>query len=678
MIVTFTITTATVVIGSLVVITNAGMSWVSRKQALKRQKAQHDYETKALQEGHEAAMKQFNELCDVKREIASEEFQKNIDYLYSQQKQSIHDAAYFASLDEWPLHVPPMVMRNDNLFVPKDKSVSSNIVMQIEPVHIIMAPCSDVFFRNSFHSGIENNLSSFFETFWGPSSWHPVIFYQQAWKNKTKDADDITIKNMYSKIGSIPTIIVNPVVGKDSLRFETSFWNIIEDNRGENTNGAVFSLPIEFPKSIYQFKANKDYPECDRSYLIQELSSFLESMLSMLVDQYSWRRYHYAPNQTEVIKGKGLLYNKDEIKSLAEDYILTLQDSIKNADVFFVTDTNKVLSYCINVDSLVENGKCFYNVLKNLIKRDNLSLEEILVSLPFYGCEFEKELLTFCKLNRSLYNISSTVIQKLEYKYIFNLMTGKTEEEIIKSANRFPYNANEGKQTKIYDELLSYVDTRHDLFWKRCNSSVVDIINKSRELDKWTDKRDWARPKISRIIKEKYLKEIEYIIQKSEQKILQIKGECINKFVDNVFKDFSNVLEIDNQTIAQASENIKENLKKKYLVRAVWKPEEMTTLVLTHSYSNAVVNTWIDYKWLDNDIVRYPNEITEDRYSYIKKCFDDEIWHFLRDDTINEINDILDGNNNKTSSNQSDSGDYSSSDSDWDPVSEVLLDNVMY
>lgn len=679
MIVTFTITTATVVIGSLVVGANAGMTWISRKYAQKRLKAQHDYEEKVMQEGHKAAMQQFKELCDVKKEIAEEEFNRNVEFLNQQQKQSLHDAAYFSSLDEWPLYVPPMVMRNDNLFVPNDKDVSANLVNQVEPVHIILAPCSDVFFRNDFHMEIEKELSSFFEIFWGPSTLHPVIFYKQAWKNKTKDADQIAVKNIYSKISTIPTIIINPVVGKSSLRFELSFWNILADNREGNKEGMVFSLPIEFPCDKFQFKANNDYPEECKSYIVQETVSFLKSMLSLLIDQYSWRRYHFPPNQTRIINEKGLSYNNAEIESLAEDYNQTLQKSIENAEIFIVTETNNVLDYCKNVDSLNYSKTCFETILRNLLKQESGTLESMLLSIPFYGCDFEKELLVFCENNANLYQISEDVINKLKAKYSYDYLMEAIEKKLSLTRNHRPYDAEYGKSTVAYKTIIEKINSHYNSFWKRCNSLTMSIINQSRDFNDLTDKRNWARPKINSMVHDEYLKEEDSIMKDIHPRTVHIKEECIAAFLQSVFKENVDKLNFDKKILDSVLSELYLFLKEKYISNNIeWSPLPYMIMLKEHKYyADMVVKIWIQYNFMEEDVVKFPNEIPKEKLEDIKNCFLIYIWKDIEKDFEDGIETILNmpyGSSTNTSEYYYDS----SSDSYDNTVAEVLLDNVMY
>ncbi len=676
MIVTFTITTATLVIGSLVVGANAGMAWISRKYAQKRLKAQHDYEEKVMQEGHKAAMQQFKELCDVKKEIAEEEFNKNLEFLNQQQKQSIHDAAYFSSLDEWPLYVPPMVMRNDNLFVPNDKDVSTNLVMQVEPVHIIFAPCSDVMFRNNFHAEIEKKLSSYFEQFWGPSTLHPVIFYQQAWKNKTKDADQITVKNIYSKISTIPTIIINPVVGKNSLRFEVSFWNILEDNREGNKEGMVFSLPIEFPCNGFFFKANSDYPEEIKVIVVQETVSFLKSMLSMLIDQYSWRRYHFPPNQTRVINEKGLSYNNAEIESLAEDYNQTLQRSIDNAEIFIITEPNNVLNYCKNVDSLNNDKKCLETILRKLLKQDSSSFEDLLLSIPFYGCEFEKQLLVFCENNASLYQISEDTINKLRYKYTYDYLMEVIEKKLSQTINHRPYNAGQGKDTVAYKSVIEQINSHYNSFWKRCNLLTMSIINQSRDFHDLTDKRNWARPKINKMVSDEYLKEEKAIMKDIHPKIAFIKEESIVSFLQSVVKENVDKLNFDKKILDSVYSELNHFLKEKYISNDVeWSPLPYMVMGKEHKdYANMVVKTWIQYEFMEEDIVKFPNMIPKGQLEDIKNCFYNKIWKNIEKDFEQGLETIL----NKSYGINANSSDYDSSLELYDnTVAEVLLDSCM-
>lgn len=687
MFVTISITAGTLAIGAMIVAANSVMTWVSGVNARKRQKAQHEYEVKALREGHQAAMQQFQELCNVKKEIAEDEFKRNMELLKQQQQQSLFDVGYFSSLDEWPLQIPPMVMRNDNLFLKSnDENVSpnevenmfSNIVMQIEPVHIIMSPCMDVSFRNSFHVKIEKKLSSFFEEYWGPSTMHPVIFYKQCWKDKTHDADGITVNNMHVKIPTIPTIIINPVVDKDSLRFETSFWNIFGDDRERNTDDIVNGLPISFPKDVYPFKSGMDYSERDQERLSIEIASFLMSMFSMLVDQYYWRRYRFAPHQPDVIKRHAISYSTQEIESLYTDYFQNLSETLTSSDIHPLIETDETLNYCKTVDVLSDKCLCFKEVLRSLSGSKVDDLNQLLLSLPFLNAKFFQSLISFCKCNQTLYSISNKTIGELQYildfsyckSYIFQV----AKKEISDSSNQMPYDHYSCEETNAYKKIFEIIDSHRDSFWQSCKSFSYDIINKSRMTSKYTDKRNWARDKIEAGIEKMAEDETNSIIPTLYCEIKEAKRESVISFVNKIISDCQDEKKFDKKIIQEVSQLLKNELVELYVKDITWSPKKNWKNRPAYHFADKVVNVWIEYNFGSEDIVYKPSQVPTSSKEEIKKSFMDGIWRWnVVYDTEKALEDIFDGDKKSIPSYD----DYSSND-DWsgwsfgDPITETF------
>ena len=680
MFVTISLTAGTVVIGAAIVLANAGMTWFSGVHARKRQKAQHEYEEKALREGHLAAMQQFLELCNVKKKIAEDEFKRNVELLKQQQRQSLRDVGYFSSLDEWPLQIPPMVMRNDILFLSSNEgdvlsneveNMFSNIVMQVEPVHIIMSPCRDVYFRNSFHDEIERNLSSFFDKYWGASTMRPVIFYKQCWKDKTQDADEITVRNMFSKINAIPTIIINPVVGKDSLRFEASFWNIFGDNREDS-----------FPKEIYAFEFGVDYSKQNREYLTKEIVSFLMSLFSMLVDQYYWRRYHFAPHQPDIIKQCAISYSTQEIDSLYKEYFQFFSDALSSSSIHPLIETDETLNYCKAVDVLSDKGLCFKEILRKLSNCKADDLNQLLLSMPFIKASFSQSIISFCKLNQPLYSISNETISKLQYKLDYNncksALYKLAKRKIMDESNEMPYNNYSCKETNAYKKISGLIENHRNAFWISCRDYSFSIVKNSETTSKYTDKRDWARKRIEDEV-EKRAEELKIsIMPKLYLEINEAKKEAIHSFVKDIVNDYLRDCQqneiSDNEILNEVSKLLYEKLVENYVKDFVCAYESTWNNRPAFAFADKVVNVLITYVFLSEDIVYTSSEVSEAALNDIKKIFMDCVWErYVVFGIEYALENIFDGGNEQLSSYDDNSS--SSSSIEWsfgDPISETF------
>lgn len=87
----------------------------SQHSALIAQK-QQAFEEKVAREGMENAQVELAELCALQREI-NEKMQKDrLDLINSNHKRSLMLDAYAESLKDWPLVVPPYVLKNDTFY----------------------------------------------------------------------------------------------------------------------------------------------------------------------------------------------------------------------------------------------------------------------------------------------------------------------------------------------------------------------------------------------------------------------------------------------------------------------------------------------------------------------------------------------------------------------------------
>lgn len=281
---------ATVTIGAILLQLGAGYINSRRQCKLSNDMAaaQKDFEEKATLHGIENARNEYRQLCGLQREIEIRMQQDRIQQIRDNFYSSLDIIAYSESLRNFPLLVPPFVMKNESLPLLSDE-FTNNASKEKVAMHCILTNCTDTQFNVKIFPELEERLSGYFCEYWNIGSPHSILFYQGGWKDSTKDARPY-ISNLKSELRTLPTLVISPVITEsDGLQFLFSCWGMGTEQ--EFSDNSVF-----VPKGLkFEYKPNHPYSEEEKESILNELVPSLEAFISFFADVYYWLYYGTPP-----------------------------------------------------------------------------------------------------------------------------------------------------------------------------------------------------------------------------------------------------------------------------------------------------------------------------------------------------------------------------------------------
>lgn len=288
---------ATVTIGAILLQLGAGYINSRRQCKLSNDMAaaQKDFEEQATLHGIENARNEYRQLCSLQREIEIRMQQDRVQQIRENFYSSLDIIAYSESLRNFPLLVPPFVMKNESLPWLSDES-DCNPSKEKVAMHCILTNCTDTQFNVKIFPELEERLSGYFCKYWNIGSPHSILFYQGGWKDTTKDARPY-ISNLKSELRTLPTLVISPVITEsDGLQFLFSCWGIGTEE--EFSDNSIF-----VPQGLkFDYKPNHPYSDEDKENVLAELVPSLEAFISFFADVYYWLYYGTPPFLPSLIK----------------------------------------------------------------------------------------------------------------------------------------------------------------------------------------------------------------------------------------------------------------------------------------------------------------------------------------------------------------------------------------
>lgn len=358
----------TVTIGAILLQLGAGYINSRRQCKLSNNMAvaQKKFEKKAALCGIENARNEYRQLCGLQREIEIRMQQDRIQQIKDDFYSNLDIIAYSESLRNFPLIVPPFVMKNES-FPLLLGEFNNNASTEKVAMHCILTNCTDTQFNVRIFPELEERLSGYFCEYWNIGSSHSILFYQGGWKDSIKDARPY-ISNLKSELKTLPTLVISPVITeRDGLQFLFSCW-------GMGTEQEFSDNSIFVPKGLqFEYKPNYPYSEEEKESILDELMPSLEAFISFFADVYYWLYYGTPPLLPSLIK--------NEIK-------------LKIVENEFMCQYEALLENCIS-DGIVFNAhpeRIIYLIksLPNLCDKRNKCLK-IWKKYIFKNCEKERD-----------------------------------------------------------------------------------------------------------------------------------------------------------------------------------------------------------------------------------------------------------------------------------------------
>lgn len=288
--------------------------------------AQKKFEEKATLHGIENARNEYRQLCGLQREIEIRMQQDRIQQIRDNFYSNLDIIAYSESLKNFPLLVPPFVMKNESLPLLSGK-YKNNASKEKVAMHCILTNCTDTQFNVKIFPELEERLSGYFCEYWNIGSPHSVLFYQGGWKDSTKDARPY-ISNLKSELRTLPTLVISPVITEnDGLQFLFSCW-------GMGTEQEFSDNSIFVPHGLkFEYKPNYPYSDEEKESVLNELVPSLEAFISFFADVYYWFYYGTPPLLPSLMKKNCIKLSLGQCDDYKCQYLDILQME-RSTDIF--------------------------------------------------------------------------------------------------------------------------------------------------------------------------------------------------------------------------------------------------------------------------------------------------------------------------------------------------------
>ncbi|MGM9803761.1 MAG: hypothetical protein ACI308_06235 [Muribaculaceae bacterium] len=436
------------------------------------------------------------------------------------------------SRKNWPLLVPPLVMRNDvRFFLDTNLPVSFE---QYEPVNVLFAPSCCLAFSEQVQPAIAAKLQMYFERYWGYGSAHQIMFYNNCWVG-AKVGDETTVRDIEALTGTTPSIVITPQVNDGKLFLSLSHWHLATTNV-EASQHSCFEQMITLPIDGVNFSTD-NYAESDVELIANEASQAIACLCGMYVDIYAWSRYHTAPLLPGLLARNAFDWGNKQLAETNKAYVELLKSSVASGVAVLGIHDKAIADFCVAVDKPFGTKHC-------------------LRSLPIFGSKLGKKffapllpstqacIIELLKQHNNHYCIDRKVINQLHADYAINLLVLAAYELIDASPNQLPFTNNDIYEEKEEFFLFDKADLRNQLFGmaKEAINSVFTDIHSTNASD-W---RAWARSRLCYRFKEPEMNLIASIMTEFKPRVKTWLNSRCDMVVDqcyaNMKEQLSNIL----------------------------------------------------------------------------------------------------------------------------------------
>lgn len=330
----------------------AGSALINAKRGKKHSeelaKKQQEYEERVLKDGIENARAEFAEMCALQRELELEMQHDRLQMIRDSLKNNIMLEAYRHSLKDWPLLVPPFVIKNEYLPVLEFEEREQNHAI---PVNCMMTTSSDTKFNLKIFTLLEEKLAQFFSKHWRGDK--TIRFYQQAWRNNVTDIG-AKMHDIKAHLSEVPTIVLSPIIDGNKLKFAFSWWgmsNKIEDEHIAEPDN-VFD-----PELSVEVTPGMDYDEKTIEKIVDETFNKLAAFISYFADLYYWNFYKMAPLLPT-------LMSNEVLKSFNTNDFLNGYLNVLSSDMFKRSDKEPKSVYMFDLSGVLKFAKAIFPLLQ--------------------------------------------------------------------------------------------------------------------------------------------------------------------------------------------------------------------------------------------------------------------------------------------------------------------------
>lgn len=325
------------------ILTNVGLqifnNWRSSRQNKQLQQKREEYESAARVHNTQRMWQLMREGQELTRQLEEERHQQRLEELKNDVDNLLHKLAYSATINNWPLSVLPIVMKNQalgNLLANQEEKIA---------LHCILTPSNYQEFNRIVFPRIEEKLDVYCSQNWSVLTDHPILFYSGAWRTGLAPTE-IQIDSMHLALGNLPTLLITPYFrptdGK--LVFQLRTWGLNVLN-----NDFIEFEPSEFQRS---YTSEDDYTTADGllDEIIEDIVPYLQCLVGYMTDTYFWSSNGNSPKLPQLLTNGSI--NTDGMKYLIDDCREYYSNLFNNSltEVSVINDFYLVnMSRCLNI-----------------------------------------------------------------------------------------------------------------------------------------------------------------------------------------------------------------------------------------------------------------------------------------------------------------------------------------
>lgn len=420
------------------ILANVGLqiynNWCGSRQNKQLQQKREEYERAAREHNTQRMWQLMREGQEMTRQLEEERHQQRLEELKNDVGNLLQKLAYSATINNWPLSVLPIVMKNQalgNLLANQEEHIA---------MHCILTPSNYHEFNKVVFPRIEEKLDEYCNQYWSVLTDHPVLFYSGAWRSGQAPTE-VQIDSMRSALGNLPTLLITPFFRPSDGRliFQLCIWGVGTLNDGFNDFSEL--EPTEFQRT---YTDKDDYTNGDGllDEIIEDIIPYLQCVIGYIADTYFWSSEGLSPCLPKLltngtINTDGMKYLVNNSQEYYERLLLTCNE---NEQELF--SDSKILDLCVRTS-------CFWNDELKIEKLENIFISYCSkhTGRDFHSMKeclnlenFTKEDLSFIKKFRNFYDIK---------KYSSEL---DEIQDILESIN-FDYSILEATDIKYLEKL---------------------------------------------------------------------------------------------------------------------------------------------------------------------------------------------------------------------------------
>ena len=343
------------------ILANVGLqiynNWCGSRQNKQLQQKREEYERAAREHNTQRMWQLMREGQEMTRQLEEERHRQRLEELKNDVGNLLQKLAYSATINNWPLSVLPIVMKNQalgNLLVNQEEHIA---------MHCILTPSNYQEFNKVVFPRIEEKLDEYCNQYWSVLTDHPVLFYSGAWRSGQAPTE-VQIDSMRSALGNLPTLLITPFFRPSDGRliFQLRIWGVGTLNNGFNDFSEL--EPTEFQRT---YTDKDDYTNGDGllDEIIEDIIPYLQCVIGYIADTYFWSSEGLSPCLPKLltngtINTDGMKYLVNNSQEYYERLLLTCNE---NEQELF--SDSKDLDLC-------EGTSCFWNDELKIEKLENI------------------------------------------------------------------------------------------------------------------------------------------------------------------------------------------------------------------------------------------------------------------------------------------------------------------